>query len=291
MGEEGPVLSVGVITNDLLWLALKIVFLVVVAARGRGSAWGQLAITGLSLWIAASIVGETRGILLAALEARSSDWPFRLAGQVNGVGSILGTVLLLLAIASAPSRRERRPVGPPLDRSAVDLARPRRIALVVLWTIVTLGAYWLYWLFTTVRELRAAGARRITFAPGWAIGFLFIPVFNVYWLINVVVRVSGAIAEVDERSGSGPEAQDDSRYSAAAAVSVMLLALLLTSVVSPAFQVELVLAESDASRISYLWMLATIPLVANAMIAIWLAYGQLALNRVWRRFQLADASG
>jgi hypothetical protein len=67
-----------------------------------------------------------------------------------------------------------------------------------LWLILTVNIYWLFWLHRTYKEIRAhtPGATDIT--PGKAVGFLFIPFFNIYWFFRVVADMPRAIRRMQE---------------------------------------------------------------------------------------------
>lgn len=69
----------------------------------------------------------------------------------------------------------------------------------VIFTIVTLGIYHLFWLHRVFKELHSCGATQTT--PGKAVGFLFIPLFNLWWIFAVWQRLGDAIAHEFTNTG------------------------------------------------------------------------------------------
>ena len=81
----------------------------------------------------------------------------------------------------------------------VQLGKTRFALTPPLLSLVTLGIYGLVWLYKIHNEmLNHTGDKSIN--PGKAIGFLFIPVFNIYWSIYLMFHVPGLIKnmEVDD---------------------------------------------------------------------------------------------
>jgi len=65
-------------------------------------------------------------------------------------------------------------------------------ASAVVFTIITLGIYQIFWLHRVFTELHARGSTETT--PGKAVGFHFIPFFNLVWIFIVWKRLGDAIA-------------------------------------------------------------------------------------------------
>lgn len=61
--------------------------------------------------------------------------------------------------------------------------------------LVLLGMviYWLVWLGTIHSELRAFNASEFQTSPGMAVGFCFIPFFNLYWIPSMMYRAATGI--------------------------------------------------------------------------------------------------
>jgi len=110
------------------------------------------------------------------------------AGSCTRCGQSLGSIAAG-SVASAP---------PATRPSAKPAGTRRTLGLLPLWLIFTANFYWLFWLHKTYKEIRAhtPGATDIT--PGKAVGFLFIPFFNIYWFFRVVVDMPRAIRRMQE---------------------------------------------------------------------------------------------
>lgn len=77
-----------------------------------------------------------------------------------------------------------------------EVGKERFVLTPLLLSIVTLGIYYLVWLYKIHNEmLNHTGNRDIS--PGKAIGFLFIPIFNVFWGIYLLFHVPGLIKEME----------------------------------------------------------------------------------------------
>lgn len=73
------------------------------------------------------------------------------------------------------------------------------IKTVPVWNIpfflfLTLNLYWLFWLYRTVRELHDRDAIEIT--PGKAVGFGFIPFYNLLWIFILWGKIGKALSQI-----------------------------------------------------------------------------------------------
>lgn len=134
----------------------------------------------------------------------------------------------------------------------------RTLALMPLWLILTVNIYWLFWLYQTYKEIRAhtPGATEIT--PGKAVGFLFIPVFNLYWFFRVVIDFPRAIRRMQEDDSLGEPPLN----------SGLITGLLIAGLVGNSFVVQIHPAL----------LLLTEPLVIGAFFI-----AQVSLNAHWER--------
>ena len=60
--------------------------------------------------------------------------------------------------------------------------------LLALWLLVE-GVCFLVWLYRLARNLRAFGAERLKFTPGWAVIYFFIPILNLYQPYQIFTEV------------------------------------------------------------------------------------------------------
>jgi hypothetical protein len=92
--------------------------------------------------------------------------------------------------------------GAPAASQPPAVAKPagtrRTLGLMPLWFILTVNIYWLFWLHKTYKEIRAhtPGATDVT--PGKAVGFMFIPFFNIYWFFRIMTDMPRAIRRMQE---------------------------------------------------------------------------------------------
>ena len=77
-----------------------------------------------------------------------------------------------------------------------EVGKERFVLTPLLLPIVTLGIYSLVWLYKIHNEmLNHTWNREIS--PGKSIGFLFIPIFNVFWGIYLLFHVPSLIKEME----------------------------------------------------------------------------------------------
>lgn len=83
----------------------------------------------------------------------------------------------------------QRPEGMSTISAQIKFVAP---AHSVMLTVVTLGIYQPFWLYRVFKELNDRGSTETT--PGKAVGFLFIPFYNLVWIFIVWKRFGDAIA-------------------------------------------------------------------------------------------------
>jgi hypothetical protein len=100
--------------------------------------------------------------------------------------------------------------GQPVEQAPVDqvVAEPspartvgqiRRPLPMILWSLFTLNLYWwFYWIPVTYRELRAHSPNSTKVTPARAVGFLFIPFFNIYWFFRVPSDLPRTVLRIQE---------------------------------------------------------------------------------------------
>ena len=70
-------------------------------------------------------------------------------------------------------------------------AKVRSLGTCILLYVVTFGIYSLFWLYLVHKE--NPRRRDVDPTPGKAVGFLFIPFFNLYWLFKVYLSLTDRI--------------------------------------------------------------------------------------------------
>lgn len=75
----------------------------------------------------------------------------------------------------------------------------------MLVTLATLNLFWLFWLFRAVKRLKAIAPASVSFTPGQAVGFLFIPIYGAFWFIHVVFELPQSLRKAaNQNSGFTP---------------------------------------------------------------------------------------
>lgn len=96
-------------------------------------------------------------------------------------------------------------VGSEYDREGIKTEFPalkgkrRNIAISLLLFVVTLGIYFPFWLYRTVKDLRNNFEKEIPYTPGKAVGFLFIPFFNIYWSIYILFSLPLRMKHIEKK--------------------------------------------------------------------------------------------
>lgn len=175
-------------------------------------------------------------------------------GQENppGTAFCLKCGLAAGSIAVAPATAPRPPaVAKPGGTS-------RNAALIPLWLLLTANIYWLFWLHKTYKEVRAHTPTATDITPGKAVGFLFIPLFNLYWFLRVVIDMPRAIRRMQEDDPLG-----EPPLNSGLVTGLLIAAILVNGVLGRFHLAFLLLGE---------------PLLIMAFVV-----AQLSLNAHWER--------
>jgi hypothetical protein len=139
---------------------------------------------------------EARGFLPAGTRARAASALVGLVGLLSAVGAVLqATHLSVLSRFRAGDA----------TRAAVRASEGRLTTLEGLAALALLGAglAWLLWQHRAHANLRALGARGLRFTPGWAVGWWFVPLANLfmpYLAVRELWRASVAGARHEGRT-------------------------------------------------------------------------------------------
>jgi hypothetical protein len=115
------------------------------------------------------------------------------------VNMFLGVGYLLIFYGVTLLIEPRAPAAEP--RAAVPAWRggERSLGLSALLFFVTFGIYFYFWLYRTVKDLRDHFESAIPYTPGKAVGFLFIPFFNIGWAIYLIYSLPAAMKRIERR--------------------------------------------------------------------------------------------
>lgn len=81
----------------------------------------------------------------------------------------------------------------------IDMVGEKRsIGVSFFLFFITLGLYFPFWLYRTVKDLRRNFGGEFRYTPGQAVGFLFIPVFNIYWAFYLIFSLPKAVSEIEK---------------------------------------------------------------------------------------------
>jgi hypothetical protein len=107
-----------------------------------------------------------------ASRARIARWLFG--------GTIAANACSLLALASQLTLLNRGPGRISLDAWKASEQRVAVIAVIEIVLYLPTGIVFLYWLHRSYRNLRELHAGELRFTPGWAVGYWFVPVLNLW---------------------------------------------------------------------------------------------------------------
>ncbi|MEO8178805.1 MAG: DUF4234 domain-containing protein [Deltaproteobacteria bacterium] len=103
-----------------------------------------------------------------------------------------------------------QPINANVDFGSQRLAlgSERNPVVVVLLTLLTAGIYGLIHVYSLFEEARRYAQFKnpaiLVTSGGAAVGFLFVPIFNVIWVIMLMFKIPGLVGKVREASGRGP---------------------------------------------------------------------------------------
>lgn len=105
----------------------------------------------------------------------------------------LAYLLLLMGIASINLKNTTNN-----EKQHIDLiGRRRSIGISIFLFVITLGIYFPFWLYRTVNDLKRNFGNEISYSPGRAVGFIFIPIFNIFWFIYLIFSLPRAISKIE----------------------------------------------------------------------------------------------
>jgi hypothetical protein len=95
--------------------------------------------------------------------------------------------------------KERKSEERPESSLPVMKGKRRNIAISLLLFIVTMGIYFFFWLYRTVKDLKTNFESDIPYTPGKAVGFLFIPIFNIFWALYLLFSLPLKIKKIEDK--------------------------------------------------------------------------------------------
>ena len=120
---------------------------------------------------------------------------FEVIGMAINVPSMIGYFLLFFGLTLLVGRQ---PAGGAEERRPV-VGEPRHLGRSLLLFVVTLGLYFPFWLYRTVKDLRRSFGGDIPYTPARAVGFLFIPVLNFFWGPYILFSLPTRIREIEKK--------------------------------------------------------------------------------------------
>jgi hypothetical protein len=76
--------------------------------------------------------------------------------------------------------------------------KKRNILISLLLFFITAGLYLPFWLFKTVKDLKTINSE-IPYTPGQAVGYLFIPLFNIYWFFRILFTLPLYVSRIEKK--------------------------------------------------------------------------------------------
>jgi hypothetical protein len=163
----------------------------------------------------ALLLGFVGGSLLhAVLLGVAWSQPPALIGESAVTGMFTHFIAAVLLFAAISRHLGARGVGfnefgmtstPRIGAATEDvpLGKIRRPLTTMLLMLVTANLYVFGWIYRVYKEIRARVPNATSITPGKALGFLFIPVFNLLWAIWLFIDLPRAIGRME---GSDPPA-------------------------------------------------------------------------------------
>lgn len=154
------------------------------------------------------IVGVSFGIYTSIIEILTYNLSIEFFKNNIGWGGDLGFILhfpnmtkyflLILGISLLVGKDHYTNMDSNNNIQNLDGKR-RSVGVSLLLFIVTLGIYFYFWLYRTVKDLKNNFETDIPYTPGKAVGFLFIPVFNVFWFIYILFSLPLNIKRIEKK--------------------------------------------------------------------------------------------
>ena len=181
------------LTQNLIFLIIYI-FLIVFLTKDKklNSLIKGLIIVGLSLRIITGIAGDVLSFTFRVW----TYWEDELLQHLMSLGYLVSYFILLYSLSFFVGKTE---VGqlPASENLNVNIKK-RKIWLSLLLFFVTIGIYGPFWLYRTVKDLKSISPE-ISYTPGQAVGFLFIPLFNIYWVFRLIFTLPLYIAKIEKK--------------------------------------------------------------------------------------------
>lgn len=248
--------------SQWLYSVLFLMLLLVVLVKYRQRYWGRL----LAVATGFSFLTSLYWGIVSLLHLYRSDW-FSSINALISVLSLYGVALTALAVTSVPRGRRTSEVGlarpPPLFGPP---GRHQNSWLLALLVPVTANIYWVFWLYRVVKEIRQFAPDELKFTPGQAVGYLFIPFFNIYWFFRIAIALPRTVGRLN---GHLREPQLHSAYATAAVSLCLVVGLIFNSLAS----------------LHYAFLL-----IGELLFLTALCYTQRYLNRLWETAAPAAAA-
>jgi len=248
--------------NDVTpWLypLMDLTVLLVALIKFSRSFWGRLLAAAAGLQLLTGLFWRS---IFTFSEGSFPEWFYTLNPVVQSM-NLYAAALFVLALASIPfSSAVSQATAGRATISTTPGAKgdERNVWLLALLILVTVNIYWVVWLYRVVRDIRKFAPDALAFTPGKAVGFLFIPFFNIYWVVNVLRAVTRTIATLTKQL----QAQHPSLDSNYAGPVVMLL-----------IAVGFIFNSLGFDHYGFL-------IAGEAIFLTSLGYTQRFLNQIWR---------
>lgn len=173
--------------------------------------------------------------------------------------SYISYFFLLLGISLSIRNKETRVANP---QEVVTTGKKRIIGYTFLLFVVTFGLYFPFWLYGTVKDLRTDFKGEVPYTPGKAVGYLFIPVFNIFWFFYLVFTLPRIIFRIEgEYFNSNSEL-----YLKPALISILMILLPIASNISSFIIDEFVFSTFLVSQVAFSISTISLYLVLQAKI-------------------------
>jgi len=144
------------------------------------------------------VVGKVRNVKWFLITAIVIVVLFTLSQVLSGSSQVFFARTSTTSLTPRSSRLGSRSAPAPGQLAAV--AATGALSCFSQLALIGMAIYWLVWLGTIHSELQAFNASEFPTSPGMAVGFCFIPFFNLYWIPSTMYK---AAAGIDHQLGGG----------------------------------------------------------------------------------------
>src|SRR6185437_11535557 len=118
---------------------------------------------------------------------------FTLSQVLSGASQVFFARTSTTSLTPRSSRLGSRSAPAPAPGQLAAVAATGALSCFSQLALIGMAIYWLVWVGTIHSELYAFNAAEFPTSPGMAVGFCFIPFFNLYWVPSMMYKAANGI--------------------------------------------------------------------------------------------------